>query len=37
MFDFALGSRNLAIFHLALVFHITCVQKMALSMKANVK
>jgi hypothetical protein len=36
MFDFDLTPCNLATFHLALVFHITCVKKMVLSMKVNV-
>ncbi len=37
MFDLDLAPYNLATYHLALVFHITCVQKMAPFMKANAK
>lgn len=37
MFGFDLAPCNLATFHLVLVFHTICVQKMAPSMKANVK
>ncbi len=37
MLDFGLAPCNFATFHLDLIFHTTCVQKMAPSMKTNAR